>query len=182
MTNFERLSHDLDFVPVTSLDASEVMKVREIRNQVGVRKNMYTDHEIGLDEHLAWIEGLRSSNTSDFFAVYKAGELVGGAGISAINQAHKRADWAFYLSENWQGKGVGASVEYHFINHCFDAYDLHKLNCEVLVFNAPVIRMHQKFGFQIEGTRRAHIFRDGQYHDAVLLGITRPEWDALKAR
>ena len=34
--------------------------VRDVRNQLSVRKSMYTEHEIALDEHLDWLERLGS--------------------------------------------------------------------------------------------------------------------------
>ena len=52
----------------------------------------------------------------------------------------------------------------------------HKLNCEVLSFNKNVIKLHQKYGFKIEGFRGDHVFRNSIYMDAVMLGITNYEW------
>lgn len=39
-----------------------------------------------------------------------------------------------------------------------------------------MIKMHQKFGFLIEGVRRRNVIKDGQRIDVTLLGITRDEW------
>ena len=36
--------------------------------------------------------------------------------------------------------------------------------------------MHKKFGFREEGVRRDHIFRNGEWIDAILLGMTAAEW------
>lgn len=54
--------------------------------------------------------------------------------------------------------------------------DIEKLNCEVLETNPAVIKMHQKFGFELEGVRRKNILKDGSRIDVVLLGITKEEW------
>lgn len=173
-----RFSTELQFIPITDLPHDQVMKVLDIRNQDGVRHNMYTDHRITEEEHLGWIDRLKSAKDTKFFAVLKDGEVIGGVSISAINTLHRRADWAFYLSESTQGKGVGASLEYQFINLVFSEFDVDKLNCEVISFNEKVVKLHQKFGFTIEGVRRDHVIRDGRKYDAVLLGITKDEWKA----
>lgn len=174
--DLQRVDCDLSFVPITDLPRDRALDVLAIRNEAVVRHNMYTSHEISLEEHFHWIERMRSSKDAYFYAVTKVEKIVGGVGISAINKMHRRAEWAFYLTGNLQGKGTGVSLEYKFVNKIFDEFDIDKLNCEVISFNEKVIRLHQKFGFQIEGVRRDHVIRDGVKFDAVLLGITKEEW------
>jgi RimJ/RimL family protein N-acetyltransferase len=50
------------------------------------------------------------------------------------------------------------------------------LHCEVLAFNTAVIRLHQKFGFQVEGVLRQHHFVGNEYIDTYKLGILAHEW------
>lgn len=162
----------LSLTPIQELDRQGHLKILEMRNQPEVRKNMYTAHEISEAEHLRWIDSL--TDKTRFFAVLFDGVIVGGISLNAISHADRRADWAFYLDGSTQGKGIGSALEFKFLDYAFE--DLQKLNCEVLDFNKPVIGLHKKFGFAEEGIRRRHIYRDGVYHDAHLLGITAEEW------
>lgn len=171
---------DVELRALQDLSPDDQMKILSIRNQDGVRKNMYHDLIIREAEHRAWLERLKDANDTKFFAVYSNGALVGGASLNAINTENKRADWAFYLDETVQGKGLGAALEFTFLDYVFYKTRLEKLNCEVLAFNEPVIRLHKKFGFVQEGVRRQHIRREEPL-DVVLLGITRGEW-VLKRR
>ena len=82
---------------------------------------------------------------------------------------------AYYLSEKYQ-RGYGALIEFKFLDMFFKNKKFHKLNCEVLSFNKSVIKLHQRYGFKIEGFRRDHVFRNSIYMDAVMLGITNYEW------
>ena len=166
----------LEFKDITTLDSEQAMEVLSIRNEPGVRHNMYTDHVIQPDEHMSWIERLKSSNDTVFFAVVHEGRTIGGVSLSGINLKHNRADWAFYLSEDCHGKGIGSALERQFIDMAFERFEIEKLNCEVIAFNEKVVDMHQRFGFKLEGARRDHCIRDGQKYDAVLLGITKDEW------
>jgi UDP-4-amino-4,6-dideoxy-N-acetyl-beta-L-altrosamine N-acetyltransferase len=164
----------LDFLDITDID--DVMSVLKIRNEPAIRNNMYTDHVIQPDEHLGWIRYLKTSRDAIFFAVRYEGQIVGGVGLSSINTLHKRADWAFYLSEKCQGMGLGSALEKQFLDMAFSEYDLEKINCEVISFNKKVVDMHKRFGFVVEGTRRNHVVRDGDKYDVILLGITKDEW------
>ncbi|MGN6307218.1 MAG: UDP-4-amino-4,6-dideoxy-N-acetyl-beta-L-altrosamine N-acetyltransferase [Mesorhizobium sp.] len=170
----------LHFRNVTELPEADLSKILSIRNEPPVRNNMYTSHQIGAEEHRLWVNGLRSSPDRKFFSVEHEGNIVGAAGLSAINLAHKRADWAFYISEAVHGRGIGSALEQQFLDLVFSTFDIEKLNCEVIEFNEKVIAMHERFGFRREGFRRDHVIRDGRKYGAVLLGITKAEWESRK--
>jgi UDP-4-amino-4,6-dideoxy-N-acetyl-beta-L-altrosamine N-acetyltransferase len=174
----EEKAQKIELADITKIDENDALQILEIRNEIPIRKNMYTDHEISRDEHFGWIDRLRDREDIKFFAVLFDGEIVGGVSLSNINTAHKRADWAFYLSESTHGRGIGAALEYKFVSLAFGQFEIEKLNCEVISFNDRVVKLHEKFGFRVEGVRREHVIRAGQKFDAVLLGITKQEWTA----
>lgn len=171
----------IDLRPIGELPTDEQAKIVSIRNQPGVRKNMYNSYVISKEEHLAWLQRMSHAQDSRFFAVYFNNTLIGGVSLNAINRANRRADWAFYLDEATHGKGIGPALEFAFLDYAFATEGLAKLNCEVLSSNEAVVRLHKKFGFVQEGVRRRHIQRDGETFDVILLGITREEWEARRA-
>jgi len=170
----------MEFVPLINASQATQAQVRKLRNQPEVRKYMYTSHEIGEDEHNHWIASLAGNTRQSVFVAMNQGHLAGVVLLSAINVAQKTADWAFYLDVAQQGKGIGSLVEFWMLDHAFNEGGLEKLNCEVLETNPSVIKMHQKFGFSIEGIRRKNILKDGCRVDVVLLGITKDEWTAQR--
>lgn len=166
----------LHFLDIATLDNERLMQVLAIRNQPGVRRNMYTEHIIEAEEHFAWRDRLRAARDARFFAVVHDGEVVGGVGASSINVVHRRADLGIYLSESCQGRGIGSALERQFLTKAFDEFGIEKLNCEVISFNERALRLYKKCGFRQEGVRRDHVIRDGKKYDAILLGITKGEW------
>jgi len=67
-------------------------------------------------------------------------------------------------------------MEFLALDYAFDSLGLHKLECEVLAFNTPVIGLHKKFGFTVEGIIRAHHKVDQEFVDVYRLGILNDEW------
>lgn len=149
--------------------------VRTVRNELSVRKCMYTDHEIYLDEHLDWIEGLRSDYKQIVFVVFVDSVVSGVVSVNEIDSRHKKSDWAFYLSENVRG-GLGAALEFSLLDFVFNHIKLEKLNCEVIETNENVVKMHKKFGFIQEGFRRSNVEKNGERKGVYFLGITKKEW------
>ena len=154
-------AENLVFKPLANLTREELLKILAIRNQDPVRMNMYNTHVIGEDEHFAWVDRATANPSTRFYAVIQDQSIVGAVSLSAYSEANRRSDWAFYLDTTIQGKGIGAALEYRFLNHVFGNLGLEKLNCEVLDFNDKVVALHKKFGFQEEGVRRNHILRQG---------------------
>ena len=151
-------------------------RLRELRNEPGVRRHMYTDHVIGEEEHSAWLQSLAGDRRQEFFAVIYQGNVAGGASLSKIDRRNLRCDWAFYVGDAFQGKGLGPIIEFSMIEKAFNDFSMKKLNCEVLITNQSVIKLHKKFGFVEEGIRRQEVLKDGERIDVSLLGLLSEEW------
>ncbi|MDE1167350.1 MAG: UDP-4-amino-4,6-dideoxy-N-acetyl-beta-L-altrosamine N-acetyltransferase [Pseudomonas sp.] len=170
----------MTFTPLLDCSVAVQAHVRDLRNQPQVRQFMYTEHEISEAEHQAWLNSLRGNERQSVFVVMVDEQPAGVVSLNAINRVHHTADWAFYLDSALQGKGYGSQVECWLLDHAFGEAGLAKLNCEVLASNPAVIRLHQKFGFNLEGVRRQNVLKHGERIDVMLLGITAPEWQAKR--
>ena len=160
---------------ITKCTDEQIKAVRDVRNQEGIRKSMYTEHEIPLKEHLSWLERLRTDARQIVFVVLVDGIVGGVVSVNAIDRLHLRSDWAFYLDENVRG-GLGAVLEFNLINFVFNDLGLEKLNCEVIEINEAVVKMHKKFGFIEEGFRRENIIKNEKRIGVFFLGLTKSDW------
>ena len=102
--------------------------------------------------------------------------------VNELDWRHRKADWAFYLTENERG-GLGAALEFAFLDFVFDQLALEKLNCEVIEGNDAVIRMHKQFGFEEEGFRhlQTNIQKDGVRIGVHFLGLQKTAWMAARS-
>ncbi len=149
------------------------------RNAPGVRSNMYTRHVISIEEHRAWWAKISQRDDQCYFMYENASIPLGIVGFNSIVTTDRHAFWAFYASPT-APRGTGTCMEFLALEHAFEVLKLHKLSCEVLAFNSSVIKLHQKFGFIVEGVFRAHHKMDEQFVDVYRLGILDTEWRALR--
>lgn len=147
----------------------------EWRNAPGVRKYMYTQHVIGRDEHLEWWSTIRKCFNKKYFMYEYDGIPQGVVSFSEINLSNKNSSWAFFASPS-APKGIGSYMEFLAIEYAFKEIQLHKLSCEVLMTNVAVIKLHQKFGFKVEGVFREQYVLDDKFLDVCRLGLLAPEW------
>lgn len=150
------------------------------RNAPNVRANMYTRHEISIDEHLAWWTKIQQRHDQRYFMYEAGGTPLGIIGFSNIDRTSENSSWAFYASPE-APKGTGSKMEFLAIDYAFNDLSLHKLHCEVLAFNTQVIKLHQKFGFSIEGKLREHHKVDEDFIDIYQLSLLAPEWAEKRA-
>lgn len=136
---------------------------------------MYTRHEISEKEHLSW--WIRTCQRTDmlYFMYEYNNQPLGIVGITAIDPVNMNCSWAFYASPE-APKGTGSRMEYLALEYVFGVLKLRKLYCEVLAFNTPVIKLHQKFGFVVEGVFRQHHQIEGELVDIHRLGLLQDEW------
>lgn len=167
----------IDLRVLTSLETEVQMRVRDIRNEPSIRAAMYTDHEIGVNEHLGWLNHLKGDQRKIVFAALEGDRLLGAASVDNIDRLHSRADWAFYLTESERG-GLGSVLELAMLDFVFETLGLSKLNCEVLEGNDGVLRLHKKFHFEEEGFRKSNISKGGKRLGVYLLGLQRAVWQA----
>ncbi len=136
---------------------------------------MYTRHEISEEEHLAWWSRTCHRTDQLYFMYERETQPMGIVGLTAIDKINKNCSWAFYASPE-APRGTGSLMEYLTLEYVFGVLKLHKIYCEVLAFNTPVIKLHQKFGFVVEGIMRQHHQVEGEFIDIHQLGLLQAEW------
>ena len=164
-------------VTLRDLELADMIRILGWRNLPEVASYMYTDHQISEAEHARWFAGAMTDETKRYWVIELHGDAVGLANLYDIAASHKRCYWAFYLADDRvRGKGVGSFTERYVMRHVFEAMAFEKLCCEVLASNEAVVKMHQRYGFSIDGILRRHVIKAGQRVDVVTMSLLREEW------
>lgn len=105
------------------------------------------------------------------------GQFIGLTGLHRINWKDRTATTGSLIGEKdrW-GKGLGTEAKMLLLNYGFNTLGLHKINSEVIEFNERSRKHLEKCGYQYEGCRRQNIFKDGRWHDLLMFGVLKEEW------
>lgn len=150
-------------------------QVLEWRNREGVRNNMYTNHVITREEHEAWWRKQSQMPESRLCVAVVDGIDVGVVTFTHYTGEGGLATWAFYAGDT-QLRGVGNMMECAALEYAFTQLKVRKLECEVLDFNMPVVKLHMRYGFRVEGILREAYQREGQLHDVFKLALLERDW------
>jgi putative acetyltransferase len=105
------------------------------------------------------------------------GAIVGSAGIQQHNGRRRHVGYvAMCVHDDFHGRGIGTALMAALIDLADNWLDLKRIELTVYVDNVPAIGLYRKFGFEVEGTRRADTFRDGKYVDSFEMARLQPGW------
>jgi hypothetical protein len=74
--------------------------------------------------------------------------------------------------------GAGMEGTALLIEHLFAEFDLRKVYAEVMAPNGDAFASGTERLFVVEGRLTDHEFLDGEYHDMLVMAISRDRWDA----
>ncbi len=157
--------------PMTKGDLERVLAWR---NHLEVRRYMYTQHEISLEEHKHWFSRASQDPETHLLVFEIAGIPLGFVSIQRISSGGV-ADWGFYAAPE-APKGTGHALGQAAVRFAFEAIGLHKLCGRAFSFNERSIRLHLNLGFQHEGVLRQQHYDGQHYHDIVHFGLLAKEW------
>jgi L-phenylalanine/L-methionine N-acetyltransferase len=102
-------------------------------------------------------------------------EIVGQLTLSVYTNPRTRHSGHFGIAvrDDWQGRGVGTALMEACLDLAGNGLNLSRLDLRVYVDNAPAIALYKKFGFEIEGTHKRFVYRDGEYVDAHVMARLR---------
>jgi RimJ/RimL family protein N-acetyltransferase len=80
-----------------------------------------------------------------------------------------------------RGREYGSRAYDLLLKYCFDFLNMHRLWLLVIDTNKPGIHLYESKGFREEGRCREALFRDGQYHDYIMMSILEHEYRKLSA-
>ncbi|RKX27383.1 MAG: UDP-4-amino-4,6-dideoxy-N-acetyl-beta-L-altrosamine N-acetyltransferase [Candidatus Zixiibacteriota bacterium] len=167
---------ELISVQLKPLTDAEIPMVLRWRNHPLVRKVMFSDHEISLDEHLAWWKKTCDDSIRQDLLFYYNGQPRGVIYFFDIDLVEQRCHWGFYLdSEQLSGSSeqlkIWLALEQSAINYAFETLAVQSLICETFEFNRAVHQIHKKFGFK-EINRISHE-KDGQDEIVVVMALKK---------
>jgi putative acetyltransferase len=161
---------NLNIRPIRMEDARAI---NEIRTMDGVRENIMALTSERITRAESMISGLTPNDHMFVAEVEENGvkRVVGVCGLN-VNQSPRTrhsASLGLMINRDYQGKGIGRAL----LNKVVDLADnwlmLIRLELGVFTDNERAINLYKSLGFEIEGTKRCAIIRNGQYADEYMM-------------
>lgn len=102
---------------------------------------------------------------------------IGNIAFTDINWYHRRAYIGYLLGDkSFAGKGIVTDAILMFMYYGFNKLNFDRIHGGVSSAHQASQRVCEKVGLLVEGQQRAHLLRNGQWFDDIIVGALRTEW------
>lgn len=156
-----------------STDAESILAllrdlIEEPRNNLLIASEPFT---ATVEDEIRMIEELTRSPNSTMLVAEEAGDIVGCLTARGGKRPCNRHEAVVGVSvrRDFRGRGIGTLLMRRMIRWAEDT-GLRRIELTVYSRN-QAIRLYERLGFQLEGTRRRAFLHDGEWIDAVVMGM-----------
>lgn len=108
--------------------------------------------------------------------IWYQGELAGTIDMMHIDYRIRKAEFGYWLGEQYQGKGLATRACQVLIEYAFNTLGLNRIEINARAENARSRAVAERLGFTLEGTFRQTRYHGGRYSDGVLYSLLKEEW------
>jgi putative acetyltransferase len=159
---------DVTIRPVRMEDAEDLLA---LANMPGVRWGTTRTGALTIMEQRAWLEGFAASTNRYCLCAVVEGRVVGTIHLmgSAGPRTRHTAHLGMMVRDDYAGRGIGTQLLVAMLDLADNWVGFHRVELDVMVDNAPAIRLYEKLGFVREGTFRDKVLREGRYVDCYAM-------------
>lgn len=152
-------------------------------NDPEVRYYLQMYMPLSMAEEEKWFERQLEDRDNKVFAIETAeGIHIGNCGLDCIDWRNGNAELGIVIGEkDYWGKGYGSDAITTLLRFAFHEMGLHRIYLRVDDDNERGIRCYERCGFWREGILREAVLREGRYHDHLVMGILRDEFESVSA-
>jgi len=168
-------------VRLRGVKSEDVQLAYEYMNDLDVVPNLNPGipYPMTLEREKAWFESQKEMKDTYNFSIETLDEglYIGGCGINEFDWKNGTATVGIYIGhKDYKSKGYGTDAMKVLLNFLFMQTNINRVELFVYSFNERAIKSYRKNGFIEEGRARQRIFRNGRYHDEIMMGILREEY------
>ena len=162
----------MDFI-IRPVKMEDAVFINEIRRQDGVRENIMGITSERVTRTQSFINGLTENDHMLVAEVEKDGvkTVVGVASLSVnkSNRVRHSGSIGLMVNKNYHRMGIGRALMKNLIDIADNWLMLIRIELGAFTDNEKAINLYKSLGFEIEGTKKYAIIRNGKYENEYLM-------------
>lgn len=148
-----------------------------INDEIAIKYSLSIFQTISTKEEIdGWFKTVLDDEKSFNQAIIYKNKLIGYAGISSISSINNCGEYFIFIGDKkvW-GTGAGTYVTKEIIKTGFNKLLLNRISLTVSDENCYAVKAYKNAGFIEEGRMRQACYRNGHYHDKIIMSIIRDD-------
>ena len=141
---------------------------------------------ISLEQDRRWVEekifGDKSKEIYWSIVLLESSEMIGYISLNNIDLRNRKAEWGALVIGNPANRKGGYAVQASILmlQYAFEEMNLHRVIGYWLDDNQPSLFLGLSVGFKREGVFREHVFKNGGYHDVIIMSLLESEFKTVR--
>lgn len=163
------------------LELSDLTFVKDLRLDESTSVNLGTFIFINDTMQKKWFDSLCVREDYKVFIFEKIENEVctrlGYVRLSDIDRVNLSICVGGDISHDFRGQGLGKILYSLILSLCFHEWNMNRVWLLVVEYNTIARSLYNSLGFIEEGKQRSAIFKNGSFHDYIMLSIIKGEWN-----
>ena len=168
-------------VTLRAVEESDMELLRVLINEPEIERMVVgRSFPVSSYQQKKWFEE-KGHSTDDLLRLIIETEKDGAVGMIClgefdwINRVAHRSDIKILPSKETENS-ISIDAMNALFKYAFDELNLNRIEGSVLDYNEQAIAMNKLLGFEFEGTQRQAVYKNGEYHDLILLSMLRDDF------
>ena len=169
---------NIELRELSKTDLTEINKWRNDHEVIDLLGNNFLYIAEEVDE--IWYENyLLNRDQNKRLTIYdiETGLIIGTIQLTSIHGINRTGEYSIMIgNKTYWGKGVGFAASKKILNYGFEDLNLNRIYLNVLKNNERAIKLYQKLGFVKEGIQKQAIYKNGCFHDLIIMAILKADY------
>jgi len=103
--------------------------------------------------------------------------IIGSIGMHNWDHHIKKAQIGYWISKEYEGRGIIHKCLIRFIDFLFQKTGLNKVEIHFMTLNTKSAKVAERLGFKVEGVIRQSHMHNSKIEDIVISGLLKSEWN-----
>lgn len=176
------VSDNIKLVPIKESDAEQIFKLVDSQREYLGRWLPFVQYTKSVKDEFDFIHSTLETPEEIrdiIFCIYFDEMFVGLIGLkfNANDKANRKTEIGYWLSQDFQRKGIITNSTKTLINLAFNELNLNRVQIKCAVGNTKSRNIPQRLGFTYEGMEReGELLADGKLTDLEVYSVLKREW------
>ncbi len=136
----------------------------------------FVEYTNEIKDTIAFVESVIHGDANNLTcAIYYKNHFVGLVGLKDTDTANNKTEIGYWLSENYQKKGIMTRACRAMIDYAFDILGMNRVQLKAATGNIKSQQVAERLGFKREGIEREGELHSRGYVDLVVFGLLKSE-------
>ena len=171
-----------DDIAFRIIEKRDLGALRKLNNDPDTYPNLLSMSLVDEESQVLWWKSLCNSSKDKHYVICKAydpEELIGRLRYQHIDHLHKNSEVGLDIFPEYRSKGLGKKCYKLALQYLFEQLNMHLVYLRVASFNDIAISLYKKCGFIETGVYPEFFYRNGLYHDFIVMSMLRDTYQKI---